>query len=194
MAEDDLLVSRSVARALKRHGKTIVVHTFRAAHQALAREVPAALVVDVGLPDGSGLELAAAARVRDPFLPVLVMSGEVDAGRLAESHVLRAHYLLKPVDPKQLEIFASRVRRRATLSPAQIESMADLWKREYDLTRAERDVLLLCALGTPRGELASERDVKPSTVKKQVHLMLANTGDGSLEAAVSRLLREALER
>lgn len=193
VAEDEPLVARSVARALNRHGKATVVDTYRAARQALAAESPNALVVDVGLPDGSGFDLVAAARALDPFLPILVMSGEVDASRLAETHALRVHYLLKPLDAAQLDLFATRVQRRSTLTRSTVDVLVDRWAREFELTFAERDVLRLAAMGTKRRDLAAARDVKPSTVKKQVQLLLAKTGDPSIEAAVNRLLREALE-
>jgi DNA-binding NarL/FixJ family response regulator len=193
VAEDDALVGRAVARALGRHGKTHVVRTYRAARKAIESESLDALVVDIGLPDGSGLDLVAAARATSVWLPILVMSGEVDASRLAETHALRAHYLLKPVDSAQLDLFATRVQRRPQLSTTMVERMVARWTVEFELTRSESQVLRLAALGTPRRELASVRDVAPSTIKKQVAVLLDKTGDTSIEAAVSRLLRETLE-
>jgi DNA-binding NarL/FixJ family response regulator len=193
VAEDDKLVGRAVARALSRHGNANLVRTFRAARRAIEANRHDALVVDVGLPDGSGLDLVAAARANDIWLPILVMSGEVDAFRLAETHALRAHYLLKPLDAAQLELFAARVQRRPQMSRAMVDGMVERWAREFELTLAETEVLRLAALGTRRCDLATARMVKPSTVKKQVQFLLDKTGDTSIEAAVSRLLREVME-
>ncbi|MBS2016194.1 MAG: response regulator transcription factor [Deltaproteobacteria bacterium] len=193
IAEDDDLVGRSLQRALGQHGRTSLVTTIDDARTALAAETFSAVVVDVGLPDGSGLDLIPHARCQDPTLPALVLSGQVDASRLAEAHLLGAHYLLKPVDTTQLGLFALRTRARVRERQTRIENVVQRWSYEYQLTAAEAAVLSLAAHGAPRGMLAALRDVAPSTVKKQVHIILDKTGDASLDAAVSRLLRGVLD-
>jgi DNA-binding NarL/FixJ family response regulator len=145
----------------------------------------------VTLPGGSGLDLVAAARARDITLPILVVSGEVDAWRLAEAHALGAHYLLKPVEACQLELFAARA-TGAARQTAKLEDYVSRWARRYALSPAEIDVLTLAANGMSRSELHSERGVASSTVKKQVNRLLGKTGDATLDIAVARLLRELL--
>ena len=70
------------------------------------------MVVDVGLPDGSGLDHISDARQKDPAVSALVVSGRVDARRLAAAHRLDASYLLKPVDTRQIDLFAVRMRSK----------------------------------------------------------------------------------
>jgi DNA-binding NarL/FixJ family response regulator len=193
IAEDDDLVGRVLERALGAHGRTSRVTTLEDARSALATESFTAVVVDVGLPDGSGLELITDARTLDPSLPALVLSGAVDAGRLAEAHLLGAHYLLKPVDTTQLGLFAERVRARINERRARVDAAVKRWASDYELTAAEAAILALAAQGTRRAELAAQRDVAASTVKKQVKVMLNKTGDASLEGAVNRLLRSVLD-
>lgn len=194
VAEDDATVGRTLARTLGRHGDAKVVKTYRAARRALEAEAFSALVVDVGLPDGSGLDLVAAARARDVTMPILVVSGEVDKRRLSEAHALGAHFLLKPIDAAELDLFVERLGGRDAITDRRVCDLVTRWELRYALTPTEAELLELGARGTPRSELHVPRRVEASTVKKQVHNMLEKTGDASFEAAVSRLLRELVGR
>ncbi len=193
IAEDDELVGRILVRTLSEHGRTELVTTMEGARSALKNKAFSAVVVDVNLPDGSGLDLITDARSHDPSVAALVVSGGVDERRLAEAHHLGAHYLLKPVDTRQLGLFAVRMRSKLRQRDARIAVLIERWVAEYDLTGAEGEVLALAAQGAARSRLAALRGVAPSTVKKQVQIILTKTGDSSLEAAVSRLLRAIVD-
>ena len=193
IAEDDELVGRVLVRTLSEHGRTELVTTVEGARSALKSRSFSALVVDVGLPDGSGLEVITDARSHDPSVAALVVSGGVDERRLAEAHHLGAHYLLKPVDTRQLGLFAVRMRSKLRQRETKIAALIERWALEYDLTPAEAEVLALAVHGAARSRLADLRGVAASTLKKQVHVILAKTGDTSLEAAVSRLLRAIVD-
>lgn len=193
VAEDEAAVARMIRRVLGQHGFVEIVETAAEARDRLASREYDALVADVGLPDGSGLELVAQA-VAERKLQALLMSGRVDPERLAEAHELGVHFLLKPIRSSQLDLFAARVRQaqRPDGQRGRIDRAVDEWRGRYGLSVAQEDLLRLSAHGVKRQDIAQERDVAPSTIKKQVHEMLARTGDGSLDAAVARLLREAL--
>ncbi|MDB4945076.1 MAG: Transcriptional regulatory protein rprY [Labilithrix sp.] len=193
IAEDDELVGRILVRTLSEHGRTELVSTISDAKRFLETQSFTAVVVDVGLPDGSGLDLISDARTRDPSMAALVVSGNVDERRLAEAHHLGVSFLLKPVDTKELGLFAVRTRARTRARLERIAAIVDRWKVQYDLTPAEAAVLQLAARGVPRAQLPELRNVAPSTVKKQVQIVLTKTGDSSLEAAVSRLLRAIVD-
>lgn len=194
IAEDDELVGRVLVRALEEHGHTELVTTMEDAHAALEAHAFTAVVVDVGLPDGCGLDLITAARSHDPEVSALVVSGGVDERRLAEAHHLGASYLLKPVDTRQLNLFAVRMRAKLKQRGERIAAVVEQWAAEYELTPAEAAILELAAHGANRAKIAKLRGVAASTVKKQVHIVLAKTGDASLEAAVSRLLRAIVDK
>ena len=57
------------------------------------------LVVDLGLPDGTGLDVVKEVRRRKPDMPILLISGHQVAG-------LEVDFLLKPFDPGE---FAAKV-------------------------------------------------------------------------------------
>lgn len=193
IAEDDELVGRILVRTLSEHGRTELVTSIEDARTALKTTSFTAVVVDVGLPDGSGLDVITDAREQDPAVSALIVSGGVDQRRLAEAHHLNASYLLKPVDTRQLGLFAVRMRAKMRQRDAKIEALVERWSVEYDLTPAEASVLQLAAQGAARSRLAELRGVAPSTVKKQVQVVLTKTGDTSLEGAVSRLLRAIVD-
>src|SRR5689334_18827075 len=102
IAEDDELVGRILVRTLSEHGRTELVTTIEGARSALKNQSFTAVIVDVGLPDGSGLDLITDARSHDPGMSALVVSGRVDERRLAEAHHLGVSFLLKPVDTREL--------------------------------------------------------------------------------------------
>jgi DNA-binding NarL/FixJ family response regulator len=193
IAEDDEAVGRILVRAFSEHGRTELVTTVEGARTALQNGSFTAVVVDVGLPDGSGLDLISDAREYDPSMSALIVSGGVDERRLAEAHNLGASYLLKPVDTRQLGLFAARTRSKIEQRETKISALVQRWTAEYDLTPSEAAVLELAAQGAARSRLAELRGVAPSTVKKQVQVVLTKTGDASLEAAVSRLLRAIVD-
>lgn len=193
IAEDDELVGRILVRALSEHGRTELVTTVEEARSRLKTQSYTALVVDVGLPDGSGLEVISDARLQDPFMSALVVSGRVDERRLAEAHHLGVSFLLKPVDTREIGIFAVRTRAKQRARQQRIAGLVERWVVQYDLTGAEAAVLELAAHGAQRSRLPELRGVAASTVKKQVQVILTKTGDGSLEGCVSRLLRTVVD-
>lgn len=74
-----------------------------------------------------------------------------------------------------------------------LESVLERWRLRHALTRAEVDVLARASRGTPRQEIHRARGVTRRKAKEQVRLLLAKTGDDSLDAAVKRLLREVVD-
>jgi DNA-binding response OmpR family regulator len=81
VVEDESRIASLCTRLLARMGMTAeVVATVAAARAALEREGASFdfAYVDVGLPDGSGLEFAAEARRRRPSLPIVVATGALE--------------------------------------------------------------------------------------------------------------------
>jgi CheY-like chemotaxis protein len=77
IADDSAPFRRAARELLQRRGYLVVgeAGTAAAALKAVERVSPDALLVDVGLPDGCGFELAAAVIRAQPSLAVLLMSG-----------------------------------------------------------------------------------------------------------------------
>lgn len=85
------------------YGVTLAA-SLAAARAAVGREPPDAMLLDLHLPDGSGLDYLAALRA-DPAtraLPVLVLTAEGEERVLAEAARLEAEVLTKPFSPSKL--------------------------------------------------------------------------------------------
>ena len=104
VVDDDLSVRRALSRLLRAEGYE--VRAFATAAAFLAEPLPAppaCLVLDVRLPDMSGLELQRRLAVRAPRLPVVVISGHANA--IVREQALAAKalaFLGKPFDDAAL--------------------------------------------------------------------------------------------
>jgi two-component system nitrogen regulation response regulator GlnG len=77
--------------------------------QVLAKQKPDVVVIDVRLPDTSGLELFRKIHERDAKLPVIFITGHGTAGTAIEAMRLGAfEYVVKPLDPDQLRDMIGR--------------------------------------------------------------------------------------
>ena len=117
LLEDDPAIARTVAYALERDGLT-VTHSLlmHDARQQLQRTRFDLLVLDVGLPDGSGLDLLRDVRNAPPTaaLPVLMLSAhgeEID--RVLGLELGADDYLTKPFSPRELAARVKALLRRA---------------------------------------------------------------------------------
>ncbi len=133
LVEDDRRVAEVVKAALGREGHSLVTATSCAqAEEALDGNSFAVAILDVGLPDGSGLDLCRAIRARGLDLPILLLTarngvedrvGGLDAGA--------DDYLGKPFAPAEL---AARVRALGRRGPRWSES-----SRAYGAIVIDRD-------------------------------------------------------
>jgi two-component system response regulator CpxR len=99
-------------------------HNGASARQALAEMDPAAVVLDVMLPDGSGLELLKQLRGDHPDLPVLMLSARGEPlDRILGLELGADDYLAKPCDPRELTARLRAVLRRShpTATSSQLE-------------------------------------------------------------------------
>ena len=88
--------------------------TLSAARALLATGGPfAAVLLDLGLPDGSGLELLREWAGRPPA-PVLVLTGEIEDDILNEVRALGAGVLSKPFSPSKLTAQVAALLRTRT--------------------------------------------------------------------------------
>ena len=107
LVDDELHIGLLLRPHLEHHGYRVsLARTLADARRSLSGSggPPDGLLLDLHLPDGSGLdllrELRGAARTR--ALPVMVLTAEGDERVLAEAERLGAALLTKPFSPKKL--------------------------------------------------------------------------------------------
>jgi DNA-binding NarL/FixJ family response regulator len=192
VVEDDANVRRLLVRGLGSFGQVEAIGTFAAGKLALRARSYDALIIDVTLPDGSGLDLVDLARKNHPGVPVLVLTGSADHHVIARTLECGARYMLKPIDTKHLALLAEAAEQRRNARERRTNVALARWAQEYGLSETEVELLSLGARGVAREKFSSRRGVRPDTIRKQIQTLLQKTGDDTFEGAVNSLLREAV--
>ena len=149
------------------------------------RHQPDIVIMDVRLPDGSGIEACRAIRAELPNTRVVMLTSYPDEEAVLSAIVAGASgYLLKQIRGRDLVAALETVGRGGSLlDPAVTERVLDRIRRiatgvsENDelsqLTSQERKILLLVAEGKTNKEIASEIFLSDKTVKNYVSSILA---------------------
>lgn len=189
VVEDDPLFARVLTRFFTRYGIVKLARSCAAARDLLEDPAPlAGVVLDVSLPDGSGLDLLAEYQGRLNGIPALVLTGHVDPDLINRAQRLRAEYACKPFDYSNLEAFASRVvlHRSAAADRRTVER----WSRRYALSPRETELVAAVMAGTSREELPEVLGLSENTVKTYVRRILSKSGARDLADLVRVLLKE----
>ena len=159
LLEDDPAIAQTVAFALQREGLEVAHHSWlRDARTAWARQAPSCAVLDIGLPDGSGLDWLRELRQQGWQTPILMLSarGE-ELDRVLGLELGADDYLCKPFSPRELVARVRGLLRRAappTEPGLHIDGLQARWNgRALDLTR--RELALLQALVSATGRILS---------------------------------------
>jgi DNA-binding NarL/FixJ family response regulator len=193
VVDDDQGFRAYVAELLENVGyRTEQLESGRSVLAAALVEQPAAVVLDVELPDLNGYEVCR--QLRDHYgddVPIVFVSGErPDALDRSAGLLLGADdYLAKPVDAGEL---VARVRRLVERNPLHREAAASNGGLD-GLTRREHEVLELLAQGYPQDEIAQLLVISPKTVATHIQRILVKLGVHSRAQAVSLALRERHE-
>lgn len=120
LLEDDPAIAQTVQFALQREGFRVEICGWL--HEARARlsaGAPAAAILDVGLPDGSGLDLCRELRAGPlAHLPILMLSARSEEMDKVLGLELGADdYLAKPFSPRELVARVRALLRRAATPP-----------------------------------------------------------------------------
>ena len=187
VVEDEEIAVRAMRVLLAPHGRIVFAATARDAARLIgSRAEWGAFFIDLGLPDGSGLDVLARARPDHPTTPAMILTGALDANAINTAFDLDADYVVKPVRKARIVHFLTD---HASF-PARLRDAVARWRAHYALSDAEADVLLRAALGRPREAIAEARGCSPATIRTHITNLLKKMGDEALHMAVARLLRD----
>ena len=197
LIDDDIELCELLGSWLGQEGFLVrACHDGRSARQALAEAPPAAVVLDVMLPDGSGLDLLKQLRTEHAELPVLMLSARGEPlDRILGLELGADDYLAKPCDPRELTARLKAVLRRShpatptsqmelgdlVFSPAR--GVATIDQRDISLTLSESR--LLEALLRQPGEPLDKQDLAQIALGRKLTLY-----DRSLDMHVSNLRKK----
>ncbi|HEX7689472.1 MAG TPA: response regulator transcription factor [Burkholderiaceae bacterium] len=196
LIEDDPDIARELilrwreSDRLARHAPSLAQ-----ADAALAEETFDIVLLDLGLPDGDGMEWLAEYRKRDPHGAVLVTTArDRVADRVQGLRVGADDYLVKPFAPEELDARIDVLVRRANLSrsrsirfgrldllPDDQEVLCD--GRRLEVSPREFEVLFILMRAAPR--LVSKRALVDALSERNLDL-----NDAAAELYVSRLRKK----
>jgi DNA-binding NarL/FixJ family response regulator len=178
LVEDEETTRDDVARALSGPPLNIAVTAAPDAETALKAiatggDLDVALI-DLGLPDQSGLEVIRALRRARPTCPPVVFTIYGDAESIFDA--LRAGacgYLLKqtPIErlhPALLDAMSGGAPMSPAIARLVVSSFADQQAQEHLLTRREREILTILARGHTYGDVAKALTINLGTVQGYV--------------------------
>ncbi|MGB0112650.1 MAG: response regulator transcription factor [Ilumatobacteraceae bacterium] len=197
LVDDHEIVRRGVRELIESEGDLIVVGEAGSVEQALQR-IPAVspdvAILDVRLPDGSGVDLCRQLRSTDAAPACLMLTSYDDDAALFEAIVAgAAGYVLKQVKGHDIVEAVRKVGAGQSLIDPDLAARVidrlrdgpDEDPRLSNLTSQERRVLDLLADGLTNRQIATEMFLAEKTVKNYVSNLLAKMGmSRRTEAAV----------
>ena len=187
VVDDHEVVRQGLVALLdRREGFEVVAQAGSVAEaiEAAARFEPDLVIMDVRLPDGSGIEACREIRTARPETRVIMLTSYPDEEAVLSAIIAGASgYLLKQVRGRDLVSALEAVGRgESLLDPAVTEKVLERVRRVAtgsasdelsDLTSQERKILLLVADGKTNKEIAAEVFLSDKTVKNYVSSILA---------------------
>lgn len=187
---EDQPIEAAVLRAvLSRHRPVTIVDNLRDALALVRGRIWTGLVIDLGLPDGSGLSVLRALRDQGDATPVLVLTATTDKEAINATQHLGAEYVVKPPSPANLERFVSRAIADEALDDSDLTDRLGAVARRYGLSAREMEIVGLAARGAERGQLAKALNVSENTLKAHIRNILRKS-DARSYVGLARLLLE----
>ena len=120
IADDDATIRSTLAEAVRAWGyRTVEAATLAETLAVVDREHPHALLLDVKLPDGSGISALDELRQRSSELVIIIITGYVTPNDAFEAGVRQAYgYVTKPIDQAQLQKMLAQAFRGRTVEIA----------------------------------------------------------------------------
>lgn len=167
IVDDDPAVRDSLGVLLEASGYPVI--TFASGRELLSGfsgTMAGCLVVDVRMPDMTGIEILETLAAGGSTVPVIIITGHADVPMAVRAMKVGAFdFLEKPVAAERLltSVEAALARRAEAL--AQAGSIEDQRARFASLTPRERDVLDQLIIGRPNKVIAAELGISPRTVE-----------------------------
>lgn len=158
--------------------KVRMAHTGRDALELVRQESPQLAVIDLELPDISGLEVIKGIREQCPSARILVITAHNEPHLIRKTVQLKADALIRKTDTDQnirAALKALSGRRRELYMDPQMRSILDETTNKA-LTRREYEVVEHMARGLTSGEIAAKMDCSVTTVKTYRARIMGKSG------------------
>ena len=167
VVDDDAAVRKAVARLLRSAG--IAVAAFASPREFLGQYDPArpgCLVLDIAMPDFSGLELQTKLGEKGCILPIIFLTGQGDVSKSVQAMKRGAFdFLSKPVKDKDLLMAVRAALERDAVARWEQAKLSEISTRLGTLTPREREVLDHVVAGKLNKQIAGDMGITEATVK-----------------------------
>jgi DNA-binding NarL/FixJ family response regulator len=206
LVDDHELVRRGIAEVLDREADITVVgeaDSVASARGRIAAVLPEVVVLDVRLPDGTGIELCREVRERHPGIPCIMLTAFDDEAALDAAVLAGASaWLLKDIRGAGLvDAVRNAARGRSSIGEeARRRASERLRERSRDggdphLTLRERQILALITDGMTNRQIGDRLGIAEKTVKNYVSGLLDKLGlERRTQAAVYGAARRRTDR
>jgi FixJ family two-component response regulator len=195
VVDDELSVRQSLARLLRALGLNVA--TFASAKAFLESydpNVPGCLVLDLAMPDFSGLQLQEALAAKGSSLPIIFLTGQGDVPSSVKAMKHGAiDYLGKPVDGRDL-IEAIRGGFEKDRIARQLDTeLTEIRRRIATLTPREYQVLRHVLSGQLNKQIAADLGTVEKTIKVHRARVMEKVEAGSLAELVRLAQRVGIQ-
>jgi len=187
VVDDDISVRESLELLIQVSGWR--AETFASAREFLARpraSVPSCVILDLALPDGSGLDLQQRVAADRPDMPIIFITGYGDVSQSVRAMKAGAiEFLTKPF---REDVLISAIRQALERSRRTLEldaKMKALRESYQSLTPREREVMVLVVSGFLNKQVGGELGISEITVKAHRGQVMRKMKADSLPALVN---------
>ena len=190
VVDDDESIRELLAWLMKRAGLRVeCFSSARAFLRAWRRDGPACVVLDLHLPDLSGLDVQKELTLRGDSPPVVFLSGRADVPRAV--HAVKSgavDFIEKPFDYKRIVALVQESLRKDAEGSAAREHARRIAGRLASLTQREREVMERVVAGKINREIAEELAISVKTVEAHRARIMEKLEVGSVAELVQARL------
>jgi len=190
LVDDDPAVTRALSRVLGQARECVGATDVNSAVEKLraTRRRIAGFIIDLKLPDGSGLEFLRIARNTAPDAACVILTGDLDPDAVNEAYRLGASCLLKPLGTGELSRFVVDALTGEAKLDALLRRRVGQLASTHRLTPPEADVLVAYLAGLTSEAIQEKRGITVNTYKTQVRTLLKKLSASSLEEVRKRIM------
>lgn len=194
VVDDDRGIREAVSQALRTAGYSVEVGETGASALRLAQSVPDVMVLDLNLPDLSGLAICRALRAgpKTAEVPIIILTATNDDSVVASGFMAGAlDYIVKPFVPEVLTVRVNRVARARLAELERKSRVQELHAATTALDEARATLAVqhkLSGLGILVSGVATEMNIPLGAITSS----LQSAGENLDDPAATGILRDAL--
>lgn len=192
IVDDDAAIRDSLSLMIEQ--ENIAVQTFSSAEaflDATHQECRGCAIVDIRMSGMDGMQLQQALKERNVLLPIIILTGHGDIPMSVQAMKAGAvDFLTKPVTRETLKASIKVAMQKSEAILSENASHQEAQLHLANLTKRERDVMLLAVLGHPNKHIAHELNISHRTVEIHKSKIMQKTGAVNL-LDLARIVHES---